>query len=341
MKSTTQTKAERLSAALTRRQWLSLAVSLSAVPSVFAQSPTTTAWPVKTIKLVVAYPPGGASDVVARALAERLAIRLNVAVVIENKAGASGTLGVNAVAKAVPDGYTLVFSAISPLTLNPHLGKSLFDPLKDLAPVASVMYSPVLILATSATKDADFKALLATARAKPGAVRWATSGPASLGHVVLEQIRDVAKIDITHVPYKGGGPQITDALGGQFEVLSVNASAAVLQYIRAGKLRALAVGAPTRLDSLPDVPTLAELGHTAANLSSYFGVLAPAGTPSAVIDRLNLEINAVLAQRALRERLLAAECIPAQGSPAEFSKLIHNEFGSMARIVHEAQMKAE
>lgn len=341
MKSLSHTKAACNAAAVTRRQWLGLAVSLSALSSVFAQTPATAAWPVKTLKLVVAYPPGGASDVVARALAERLAARLNVAVVIENKAGASGTLGVNAVAKSQPDGYTLVFSAISPLTLSPHLGKSLFEPLKDLAPVASVMYSPVLILATSATKDVDFKALLITARAKPGAVRWATSGPASLGHVVLEQIRDVAKIDITHVPYKGGGPQITDALGGQFEVLSVNASASVLQYIKAGKLRPLAVGAPTRLDSLPEVPTLAELGHPAANLSSYFGVLAPAGTPTAIIDRLNMEINAALAQPALRERLLAAECLPAQGSPAEFSKLIHNEFASMARIVHQAQMKAE
>ena len=341
MKFSPNSKTADLSDAVTRRHWLSLAVSLSVTASVFAQSKATASWPAKALKIVVAYPPGGASDVVARALGERLAIRLNVAVVIENKAGASGTLGVNAVAKAVPDGYTLGFSAISPLTLSPHLGKSLFDPLKDLAPVANVMYSPVLILATSATTDADFKALLATARAKPGAVRWATSGPASLGHVVLEQIRDVAKIDISHVPYKGGGPQITDALGGQFEVLSVNASASVLQYIKARKLRPLAVGAPARLDSLPEVQTLAEQGYPAANLSSYFGVLAPAGTPAAVIDRLNLEINAALAQPALRERLKAAECLPTQGSPAEFSKLIHNEFGNMARIVQQAQMKAE
>ena len=275
--------------ATTRRQWLRTAGALAAVPGLGAltgaltgvltdaraQSPAASPWPAKPLKIIVAYPPGGTSDQVARALAERLAARLGVAVTVDNKAGASGTLGVNAVAKAPADGYTLAFSAISPLTLSPHLGKSLFDPLQDLAPVANVMYSPVLILATPASQDADFKALLATARARPGALRWATSGQASLGHVVLEQIRDLARVDITHIPYKGGGPQITDALGGQFEVLSVNASAAVLQHIRSGKLRALAVGAPRRLDSLPGVPTLAELGQPAANLSSFFGLLAP------------------------------------------------------------------
>lgn len=329
-------------ATVTRRQWLTMTVGLATMPTAFSQLPAPTpSWPAKPVKLIVAYPPGGVSDVVARALAERLATRLNVPVVVENKAGASGAVGVNAVAKSAPDGYTLAFSAISPLTLSPHLGKSPFDPLKDIAPVASVMYSPVLILATSATQDADLKALLATARAKPAAVRWATSGTASLGHVVLEQIRATAKVDITHVPYKGGGPQITDALGGQFEVLSVNTSAAVLQHIKAGKLRPLAVGAPTRLDSLPGVPTLAELGYPAANLSSYFGVLAPAGTPASIIDRLNMEINSVLALPAIRERLLAAECVPARSTAAELAKLIATEFDSMARIVREAHIRAE
>ena len=330
----------RYSARVTRRQCLALFGALASAAAAFAQSPASR-WPVKAVRLIVAYPPGGVSDVVARALAERLAPRLGVAVVVENRAGASGTIGVNAVAKSAPDGYTLVFSAITPLTLNPHLGASPFDPFKDIAPVARVMYSPVLILATSAAHDTDFKSLLATAKARPGAMRWSTSGPASLGHVMLEQIRASAKVDITHVPYKGAGPQINDALGGQFEVLSVNTSAAVLQHIKSGKLRPLAVGAPTRLESLADVPTLAELGYPAANLSSHFGVLAPAGTPPVILDRLNADINSLLNLPAMRELLIAAECVAAPTSRAEFGKLISSEFEGMVRIIREAHIRAE
>jgi len=143
----------------------------------------------KTIRLIVAYPAGGVSDVVARALGDKLATQLGTTVVVENRAGASGAIGMDAVAKAAPDGATLGFSAISPLVLSPHLGKLPFDPLKDVAPVASVMFSPVLLIATPASKAKDFRALLADAKAQPGAVRWATSGPASLGHIVLEQVR--------------------------------------------------------------------------------------------------------------------------------------------------------
>lgn len=328
-------------APLTRRQWLIVLSQATVMPATLAQPHASQeAWPAQPLKLIVAYPPGGISDVVARTLAEQLAIRLKVPVVVENKAGASGTLGVQAVARAAPDGYTLGFSAISPLTLSPHLSASPFDPLKELAPVASVMYSPVLILATSAARETDLQALLASARARPGSVRWATSGTASLGHIMLEQIRAAAKVDITHIPYKGGGPQITDALSGQFEVLSVNTSAAVLGHIQAGKLRPLAVGAPARLSRLPSVPTLAELGLPLANLSSHFGVLAPAQTPAWIRERLNQELNAVLAQPAIRERLLAAECVPAPSTPSEFWRLITAESDAMARVIGQARIQA-
>jgi tripartite-type tricarboxylate transporter receptor subunit TctC len=235
----------------------------------------------KTIRLIVAYPAGGVSDVVARALGDKLAAQLGTTVVVENRAGASGAIGMDAVAKAAPDGATLGFSAISPLVLSPHLGKLPFDPLKDIAPVSSVMYSPVLLIATPASKSKDFRALIADAKAQPGAVRWATSGPASLGHIVLEQVRAATGVDITHVPYKGGGQQLNDALGGQFEILSTNASPTLSSHIQSGKLRPLAVGAPARLESLPQVPTLGELGYNAANINSLFGVFAPAATPPA------------------------------------------------------------
>lgn len=321
---------------LNRRTWLAAALG-SALP-LWAQSPQ---WPSKPIKLTVAYPPGGVSDMVARALAEQLSPRLGVPVLVDNRAGAGGSLAVNAVAKSAPDGHSFVFTALSPLTLSPHLGNLPYDATKDLTPVASVMYSPVLIAATPALAQGDFKAMLGRAKQQPDALRWATSGSGSLGHLMLENIRSSAQVRITHVPYKGGGQQITDALSGQFEVLSTNASGVVLQHIKEGRLRALAVGAATRLDALPGVPTLAELGLASANFSSRFGIFAPADVPGAIIEKLNTQINAVLALPALRERLLAAECVAAPASVADFAKGVANEYKHMGAIVREAKIQAD
>ena len=295
----------------------------------------------RTVRLIVAYPAGGVSDVVARALGDRLATQLGTTVIVDNRAGASGAIGMDAVAKAAPDGATLGFSAISPLVLSPHLGKLPFDPLKDIVPVASVMYSPVLLVATPASKAKDFRALIAEAKAQPGAVRWATSGPASLGHIVLEQVRATAGVDITHVPYKGGGQQLNDALSGQFEILSTNASPTLSAHIQSGKLRPLAAGAPARLESLPQVPTLAELGYSAANIHSLFGVFAPAGTPAALVAKYNAEINKALASPELRAKLTATDNVPATGTPAAFAKEIASEFESNGRIVKAAGIKAD
>jgi len=322
----------------TRRDWLLATLCSSLAPSVLAQ---TSAWPSRPIRIVVAYPPGGVSDVVARALAEQLAPRLGTAVLVENRAGASGTLAVNAVAKSAADGYTLVFSALSPLTLSPHLGSLPYDPLKDLVPVASVMVSPVLLAATSALPQGDFKALLARARQQPGHMRWATSGNGSLGHLMLESIAATAQVQMTHVPYKGGGQQITDGLGGQFEILSVNTSGPVLQHVREGKLRALAVGAPARLEALPHVPTLSELGFASANLNSRFGLFAPAGTPAAVLEKLNTHINALLTMPAMRERLQAAECMAAPTSLTELARIVAAEHQNMGAIVRDGKIKAD
>ncbi|WP_447779979.1 Bug family tripartite tricarboxylate transporter substrate binding protein [Variovorax boronicumulans] len=295
----------------------------------------------RTVRLIVAYPAGGVSDVVARALGDRLATQLGTTVIVDNRAGASGAIGMDAVAKAAPDGATLGFSAISPLVLSPHLGKLPFDPLKDIVPVASVMYSPVLLVATPASKAKDFRALIAEAKAQPGAVRWATSGPASLGHIVLEQVRATAGVDITHVPYKGGGQQLNDALSGQFEILSTNASPTLSAHIQSGKLRPLAAGAPARLESLPQVPTLAELGYSAANIHSLFGVFAPAGTPAALVAKYNAEINKALASPELRAKLTATDNVPTTGTPAAFAKEIASEFESNGRIVKAAGIKAD
>ncbi|MFI5446715.1 Bug family tripartite tricarboxylate transporter substrate binding protein [Polaromonas sp. UC242_47] len=302
---------------------------------------TAQAWPARPIRIVVAYPPGGISDNVARALADKLTLQLATPVIIENRAGAGGSIGMDMVAKAAPDGYTIGFSSISPLALNPHLGKLPFDPVKDIAPVASVMYSPVVLLATSTFAGKDFKDMLTASKAKPGSVRWSTSGLATVGHIVLEQVQHSAKIEITHIPYKGGGQQLTDALSGQFEVITTNLSGAVMPHIQSGKLRPLAVGAPARVDALPQVPTFAELGFAPANLSSLFGMFAPAKTPEAVLQRLNTEINLALQTPELRKRLLSADNVPAIGSAAEFARQIAQESASNARIIKAAQIKAD
>ena len=317
-----------------RRVLASLA--LGAALPLGAQAQT---WPAKPIRIIVAYPAGGVSDVVARALGDKLSERLGTAVVVENKAGAGGTIGMDAVAKAAPDGYTLGFSAISPLVLNPHLGTPPYDATRDIVPVASVMYSPVLLLGTQAAKERDFRSLLATAKAQPGQVRWATSGLASLGHIMLEHIMQGSGVQITHVPYKGGGQQLNDALSGQFEVLSTNAGPAVMQQIKAGKLHPLAVGAPARLTTLPNVPTLGELGLPAANLNSVFGMFAPAGVPAAVLERLNAEINRALALPDIQARLEASDNVPTGGSAEAFRRQIAAESQSNARIIRAANIR--
>lgn len=320
---------------LPRRQILSL---LTAWPLTALTQP---AWPNRALRLIVPYPSGGVSDQVARWLAEPLSQALGQPVVVDNKPGASGTLGLDTMAKSVPDGHTLALSATSPLTLQPHLGKTPYDPTQDIQPVVSVMSSPVLLLATPSCPARDFAGLLQLAQQKPGALRWSTSGSASLGHLMLEQLRLQAGIDITHVPYKGGGQQITDALAGHVEVLSVNAGPAVMAHVRQGRLRALAVGAPARLDSLPQVPTLEQAGFANANLSSVFGLFAPARTPAQVVARLNLEVNRVLQQAEFRRRLLQADILPTGGSSVTFVQHLAQESQHNARVIQAARIQAD
>ncbi|WP_431511874.1 Bug family tripartite tricarboxylate transporter substrate binding protein [Variovorax sp. DAIF25] len=283
---------------------------------------TAPAWPSRPVRLIVVYPPGGVSDGMARVLAEPLAQSLGVPVLIENRPGAGGSVGMDALARAVPDGHTLAFSAISPLTLHPLLARVAYDPLRAFVPVASLMRTPVLVVGTQAFTGRGFGDLIAQARAQPGAVRWASSGVATIGHLVLAQVRVQSRTDITHIPYQGGGPQLNDALSGQFEVLSTNVAAQQLQYIESGRFQALAVGAPRRIEALPEVPTLAELGYERANRDSLFGLFAPARTPQPVVQRLNAEIQRLLRGETLRLRLREAYNLPAGGSSEDFAREI-------------------
>jgi len=287
-----------------------------------SRASTAPAWPSRPVRLIVVYPPGGVSDGMARVLAEPLAQSLGVPVLIENRPGAGGSVGMDALARAVPDGHTLAFSAISPLTLHPLLARVAYDPLRAFVPVASLMRTPVLVVGTQAFTGRGFGDLIAQARAQPGAVRWASSGVATIGHLVLAQVRVQSRTDITHIPYQGGGPQLNDALSGQFEVLSTNVAAQQLQYIESGRFQALAVGAPRRIEALPEVPTLAELGYERANRDSLFGLFAPARTPQPVVQRLNAEIQRLLRGETLRLRLREAYNLPAGGSSEDFAREI-------------------
>ena len=316
--------------------FLRYGVCAAVAATVPAISMATDAWPSKPVRIVVSYPAGGVSDNVARALGEKLAAQIGQSVVVENKAGAGGAIGLDQVSKSPADGYTVGFSSISPLALSPHLSKMAFDPQKDLVPVVSVMYSPVLILGTKANTAASFADLVQQSKKEPGSIRWATAGLASLGHIVLEQVRYTAKADITHVPYKGGGQQLNDGLGGQYEVLSTNASPTLTPHIQSGSLKPLAVGAPKRLDSLPQIPTLAELGYPSANTTSLFGIFAPAGTPKEVLSRLNTEINKALAHPDIQQRLKSSDNVPTGGTAEAFVKEIANESAQNAKIIKAA-----
>jgi tripartite-type tricarboxylate transporter receptor subunit TctC len=279
----------------------------------------------RPVRLTVAYPPGGISDETARALAAGLEARLGIAVIVDHRPGAAGAVALEALSRVDADSLALCFSAITPLLRRPASGAARDDLLQHVAPVAAVMSTPVLVVATPAFEGHSLADLVAAARRAPGRIRWATSGQATTGHLVLEQVRRLAEVDITHVPYSGGGRQINDALAGQFEVLSTNVAAAQLAHLRAGRWRALAVGAPQRLTVLPEVPTLAELGYAAANLSSLFGVFAPGRTPPARLDEWNLHINAVLDQAGFRQRLIANGNLPAHASRLEFVRRIASE----------------
>jgi tripartite-type tricarboxylate transporter receptor subunit TctC len=297
-------------------------------------------FPTKPLRIIVVYPPGGTSDAVTRLIAEKLSTSLGQQVLVENRGGAGGALGMDAMAKSAPDGHVFAFGAISPVTLLPHVGRVPYDALADIAPLASVMISPVYLLGTPAFAGKTFADVVQEAKAKPGLLRVGTSGIATLGHLMVEQLR-VAGLDLTHVPYKGGGQVITDAAGGQFELFTANPSPGVNTFIQQGKFRILAVAAPKRLPALPSVPTFIEAGYPDANYSSHFGFFAPAKTPAPVLKRLHDEINKVLAMPDVAERLVKLDNVVSPMSVEQFTQVVRREYEANQKIVTKAGIKSE
>lgn len=301
--------------------------ALAAMPT-FAQD-------TRPVSLIVAYPPGGTSDAAARLLAEKLSPKLGRSVVVENRAGADGIIAMQTLARAQPDGNTIGFAAVSPFSITPHVRKLPFA-LDAITPLTAVMYSPAVLVATPALKIKNMQEMVAAAKAKPGMIRAGNSGSVSLGTLMFHELQKSAGIDITVVPYKGGGQLLTDAIGGQFELLFMNINTAVMQSINEGKLTALAVSGPGRSPSLTGVPTLAEQGYPSADMISAFGLFLPAKVPQETVDALSKSVNEVIADPQFRARLADMGNVATGGSPSEFAASIQEDSDRNADIIKDA-----
>jgi len=318
-------------------RFAALALAAMLFPAAQAQD-----YPAKPVRLVVPYVAGGNADIFGRTLAQKLGDALKQPFLVENRAGANGGIGTDFVAKAAPDGYTLLVTANGPITVNPVLyAKVPYDPVKDFAPVAQcVVYQYVLVtLASSPIKSiAD---LVDAARAKPGAVSYGSTGVGGGNHLAGELFALATNTQLTHVPYKGSAPALADLLGGQLTFMFDTVITSVPQ-IRAGKLRAFAVSSLKRASSLPEVPTMQETGIRYFDISQWQGVLAPAGTPKMIVDRLNLEITRAMHAADVRERLVTQggnEIVT--GTPEELAALIRSDLQMYAKLIQDAKIPAQ
>ena len=314
---------------------IALAFAAGMISTALAQT-----WPTHPIRLVVNFPPGGAADLLARLIGQSLGETLGQPVVIENKGGANGNLGGEAVARSAPDGYSLLMSSGSMVAINPHLYASMpFDPAKDLIPVASVARVPFYLVVRAENPVQDFKAFIADLRANPGKRNFGSPGIGSSPHLAAELLKKMTGTDAVHVPYRGAAPALNDLLAGQLDFLFDPGIA--IEHVKAGKLRAIAIGSPQRSPQLPDVPTLAELGLAGFDADAIFGVYAPAGTPRDIVARLNTEINRALATVALKERIMAVGNIPAAMSPDEFGERAREDSKRFGAIIRERGITAD
>ena len=298
-------------------------------------------WPTKPIRFIVSFPPGGSSDLVARAVAPGMSERLGQPVVIDNRPGAGGTIGVDLVAKAPPDGYTIGLGAAGALAANLSLQQKLpYDPLKDLAPVVELALIPFFLVAHPSVPASNLKDLLDAAKSRPGTLFVAHGGTGTAMHLSGELLKLMTNADLPLVSYKGSGPAAQDVLSGQvaLAVLDITSS---IEHVRAGKLKALGVTSEKRSRAAPEVPTFAEAGVTGYEATGWFGVVAPAGTPDPIIRRLNAEFRRALDDPQLRERMIALGCEPAAGTPEEFAGRIRSEIPKWADVVKRSGTKLE
>lgn len=320
---------------LTRRTLLALAAATLST-SAFAQ-----AWPAKPIRLIVPFPPGGGTDIIAREVSQKVAAATRWTFVIENKPGAGGNLGVDAVAKAPADGYTIVLGQTSNLAINPTLyARMPYDSQKDLAPVVVLAQSALVMVTGMGTPHKSVADVVAAAKARPGQLNFASPGNGTVAHLTSELFQKAAGIDTQHVPYKGAAQALTDVISGNVDLYMASVPTLIGQ-IRNGKLRALAVTSARRVDDLPSVATINESGFKGFDAVTWFGLLAPAGTPRDVVARLNAEFNKALQNPELRRRLGDEGADAVGGTPEQFAALIRDEIPRWGRVVRESGARVD
>jgi tripartite-type tricarboxylate transporter receptor subunit TctC len=323
---------------LPRRRFLYLAAGATALPTV-SRIARAQAYPTRPVRMVVPFAPAGTTDISARLIGQWLSERFGQQFVIENRAGANGNIGTEVVLRSTPDGYTLLMIDASP-SINATLYERLnFNFVRDAALVATVARSPFILVIHPSVPARTVPEFIAHAKANPGRISYGSAGPGSTLHVAAELFKIMTGVDLLHVPYRGGGPAIADAIAGQVQVVFIPAPAGI-EYVRSGRLRALGVSSATRFEVLPDVPSVSEFvsGYEA---STWHGVAAPRNTPATIIDSLNKEINAGLAEPKLKARFveLGAEVFP--GSPADFSNLVAAETEKWGKVIRAANIKPE
>ena len=318
---------------ISRRAAATLVAACFAAPLAFAQ-----AWPAKPIRLIVPFPPGGGTDLIAREVTNKVA---GYTFVIDNKPGSGGNIGVDAAAKAAPDGYTLVLGQTSNLAINPTLYANLpYDPVKDLQPVSLVASSPLLIVTGANSPLKTLADVVKASRADPGSINFATSGNGTVAHLTAESFQKLAGIKMTHVPYKGASQGATDVISGQVQ-LYVSSVPTLLPHIRSGKMRPIAVTSLQRVGDLPQVPTIAESGYKGFEAVTWFGVLGPAHMPKDVVAKLSADINKALADAELRKKLDAQGADVVGSTPEGFGKLIRDDIVRWGTIVKDSGAKID
>jgi len=324
---------------LNRRQLLALsgAAALAATPSVFAQS----AWPTKPVRFVVPFAPGGTSEIVARSVAAELTKQLGQSVYVENKPGGAGVTAMSEVAKATPDGHTMILGHVGTLAVNPYMLKNQpYDVNRDFIPVTLLAKVPNVFVIHPDVPAKNFREFVDYVKKHPGELNYGSAGNASAGHLAMEYLKLVTGMYITHIPYRGTGPQLTDLLAGRTQASSAGLPA-LGAHIRAGKLRAIAVGTQQRISGLPDVPTVAEMGFKDFETSQWYGILVPAGTPPEVVKKIQEESYKALKSNAVTERFATDNAVGGGGPSADFAAFIKREQAIWSDIVKRAGIKAD
>jgi tripartite-type tricarboxylate transporter receptor subunit TctC len=298
-------------------------------------------YPDKPIHLIVPFPPGGVADIIARPIAEKLTTALGQSVIVENRGGATGTIGASYVARSAPDGYTLLLGTTNEIAMSPTLYATLpYDPNKDFAPVAIVAQFPNVLVVGPTVKAATLADLTAQAKAKPKNLTFASSGQGSTNHLTAELYQNEAGVQVTHIPYKGGGPALVDLTGGHVDAMFATLPSAVT-LIKAGKLHALAVTGENRSAALPDVPTAKESGLPGVVVTTWNGVIAPAGTPPAVINKLAQALKDAVADPGIQQKLSAVGAEPMYTPPQEFTGIIRDDYARWSALIKKAGIKVD